>query len=97
MTRACAFHKPWFGQDGPLLPVVTCHVIAFLAKHPSPEEILDFHLTPAMQERASDLLEKNRVGELTGVESAELDEYVHINDLVSLLKAQALQQVRTCS
>jgi hypothetical protein len=87
----------WLDEPPPPSNEVYRYVLAFLAKDPSPQEILDFRLTPAMQERASDLLEKNRSGELTAVESAELDEYVHINDLVSLLKARALQHVRTRS
>jgi hypothetical protein len=85
----------WLDEPPPPSNEVYRYVLAFLAKNPSPQDILDFRLTPVMQERASDLLEKNRLGELTAVESSELDEYVHINDLVSLLKAQALQRGRT--
>ena len=87
----------WLDEPPPPSNAVYRYVLAFLAKNPSPQEILDFRLTPAMQKHASDLLEKNRSGELTAVESSELDEYVHINDLVSLLKARALQHVRTGS
>lgn len=87
----------WLDFPPPLSNEVYRYVLAFLATNPSPQEILDFRLTPAMQECASDLLEKNRSGELTSVESAELDEYVHINDLVSLLKARALPHARTRS
>lgn len=85
----------WLDDPPPPSNEVYRYILAFLAKNPAPQEILDFRLTPAMQERASDLLAKNRSGDLTGVESAELDEYVYINDLVSLLKARALQHVRT--
>ena len=87
----------WLDEPPPPSNEVYRYVLTFLATNPSPQEILDFRLTPAMQARASDLLAKNRSGELTGVESAELDEYVHINDLVSLLQARALQHVRTGS
>jgi len=70
-------------------------ILEFLATNPSPQAIVDFRLTPAMQERASELLEKNRSDQLTPAESVELDEYVHINDLVSLLKARALKNFRS--
>jgi hypothetical protein len=73
------------------------YILEFLTTNPSPDAILHFSLTPAMQERASDLLEKNRSDQLTPAESAELDEYVHINDLVSLLKARALKNLRSRS
>jgi hypothetical protein len=73
------------------------YILEFLATNPSPQAIVDFRLTPAMQERASELLEKNRSDQLTPAESVELDEYVHINDLVSLLKARALKNFRSRS
>jgi hypothetical protein len=87
----------WLDEPPPPSNEVYRHVLEFLATNPSPQEILDFRITPAMQERASDLLEKNRSDQLTPAESAELDEYVYINDLVSLLKARALQHARTRS
>jgi hypothetical protein len=87
----------WLDSSPPLSNEVYRYVLAFLAKNPSLQEILDFRLTPAMQERSSDLLEKNRSEALTSMESAELDEYVYINDLVSLLKARALRHLRTHS
>jgi hypothetical protein len=87
----------WLDSPPPLSNEVYRHVLAFLATNPSPQEILDFNLTTTMQERASDLLEKNREAQLTSVEVTELDEYVHINDLLSLLKARALQHLRTRS
>ena len=84
-------------QPPPLSNEVYRYILAFLATSPSPQAILDFRLAPAMQERASELLEKNRSDQLTPMESAELDEYVHINDLVSLLKARALKTVQSHS
>jgi len=87
----------WLDSPPPLSNEVYRYALAFLAKNPSPQEILDFRLTPPMQERSSDLLEKNRSEALTPMEAAELDEYVYINDLLSLLKARALQHLRTRS
>jgi hypothetical protein len=84
-------------QPPPLSNEVYRYILAFLATNPSPEAILQFSLTPAMQERAEELLEKNRAGQLTPAETTELDEYVHINDLVSLLKAQAFKTLRSRS
>src|SRR5262245_20103420 len=78
-------------QPPPLSNKVYRYILEFLATNPLPEAILNFSLTPAMQERASELLEKNRLDQLTSAEAAELDESVHINDLVSLLKARALK------
>ena len=63
------------------------YILEFLISRPSPQEIVKFGPTPEMQERASELLEKNRAGSLTKKEKVELDEYVKINHLVTLLKA----------
>jgi hypothetical protein len=65
------------------------YVLEFLASNPSPEAILSFKMTVAMQERISDLLEKNRANELTIAESAELDGYERLNRFVRKFKIQA--------
>lgn len=74
----------------PLPNEVYRYILEFLVSHPSPPEVVNFSPTPAMQKRASELLEKNRSGNLTSAEAAELDEYIRINHLVTMLKARAL-------
>ncbi|MBM3226309.1 MAG: hypothetical protein FJZ47_21300, partial [Candidatus Tectomicrobia bacterium] len=69
------------------------YVLAFLATSPAPEDILNFALTSAMQARASALLDIQRAGQLTPMDMAELDEYTHIDNLLSVLKAGALRRV----
>jgi hypothetical protein len=81
-------------EPSPLLNEVYRYILDFLANSPSPEAILNFSLTPTMQERSSELLEKNRADQLTPAEATELDEYVRINNVVSLLKARALRNLR---
>jgi hypothetical protein len=70
------------------------YVLQFLAGSPSPQAIIDFKPTPAIQERISELLEKNREGQLTPAEAAELDEYSQINSSLSLLKARAFKELK---
>jgi hypothetical protein len=84
-------------ESSPALVEVYRYVLEFLASDPSPETIVDFKPTPAMQERISELLEKNREGQLTAAESAELDEYVRIDTLLSSLKARAFRLMKTSS
>jgi hypothetical protein len=67
------------------------YVLTFLASMPLPQAILDFELTQAMRDRASELLDKNRAGQLSPREVAELDEHVHIDNVLSMLKARALR------
>lgn len=66
------------------------YVLEFLISQPSPEDSWKFEPTPEMQARVSDLLEKNRTDTLTVSETKELDEYVRINHLVTMIKARAL-------
>ena len=87
----------WPDRPPPPSTEVYRYVLEFLVTSPSPEAILSFRLTSEMQERASELLEKNRADQLTPAEEVELDEYVRINDIVSLFKARAMRAARTSS
>ncbi len=74
----------------PLPNRVYRYILEFLINQPSPEALLDFGPTAEMQARVEELLERNRSGNLAPAESVELDEYMRINHLVTLLKAHAL-------
>jgi hypothetical protein len=77
-------------QLPPLPNEVYQYILEFMVSQPSPQQVLQFGPTPAMQTRAEELLAKNRAGTLTAAESRELDEYVRINQLITMLKARAL-------
>lgn len=68
-------------------------ILEFLASTPTPEQILDFHPSKSLQQRASDLLEKNREGTLTTEEQVELDEFSRMNHFMSMLKIRARQKL----
>ena len=72
-------------------------LLDFLTRHPAPEAVLNFHPTPQMQERLSTLLAKNRAGQLTPAEMAELDEYERINRFMRKFKIQALRALQAPS
>ena len=74
----------------PLPNHVYRYVLDFLVSNPSPDVIAQFGPTSEMQERVQVLLEKNRAGQLTPRETAELDEYVRIDHLITMLKARVL-------
>jgi hypothetical protein len=78
------------GQLSPLPNQVYRDVLNFLISQPSPETVVKFAPTPEIQAHVSELLEKNREGTLTTAEERELDEYLHINHLVTMLKARAM-------
>ena len=79
----------------PLPNEVYRYILEFLAGNPSPEAVLNFRPTPQMQERISELLEKNRAGQLTPAEAAELEEYERIEHCIRMLKIQASRNLKT--
>lgn len=81
-------------QLPPLPNEVYRYVLEFLTSNPSPEAVLNFGPTPQMQERISELLEKNRTGQLTLGESVELEGYERINRFVRRFKIQAAKDLR---
>jgi len=64
-------------------------VLNFLVSTPTPQQIIDFHLSERLQQRLSYLLHENKVRRLTDAENAELDEYSSLNHFMSLLKIKA--------
>lgn len=68
-------------------------VLDFLSKSPSAQELVDFRPTPASQARFSELLELNRDRVLSPQEEEELDHYVQIERMISLLKAKAFRHI----
>lgn len=64
-------------------------VIDFLLSQPTPEQIIAFKVSPFVQARLEELLDKNREDELIVNEVAELDAYEQVNHLLVLLKARA--------
>lgn len=68
-------------------------ILDFLASTPTPQAIIDFHPSDELQARASDLLDKNRDGQLSLTEQNELDEFQRMNHFMTMLKARAHQKI----
>ena len=51
--------------------------------------ILDLDFPPADHKRYEELSAKAQQGTLTATEEAELDEYLDVNDLLTIMKAKA--------
>lgn len=68
-------------------------VLDFLAQSPSAQEMVDYRPTPAAQRRFSELLEQNRERVLSPQEIEELDHYILVERMISLLKAKAFRRI----
>ncbi len=68
-------------------------VLEFLASTPTPEDIVAFQPSEALQHRASELLEKKRHDLLTAEDMSELEEFARINQFMSMLKIRARKKL----
>lgn len=64
-------------------------VLEFLANLPSPEDVLALRPSASLQERISELLEKNRDRGLSPEEEVEWEQFQYLEHLVRLAKARA--------
>jgi hypothetical protein len=69
-------------------------IARFLAHHPTPEQIVAFHPSPEVAERAYELIRAERDDALTEEERSELESYLMIEYLMELVKLEAHQQLR---
>ena len=66
-------------------------LLDYLIEKATPQEILAFKASATAEELAEALLEKNSAGTLTLDETAELQQMLQVDRLVSVLKARALE------
>ena len=62
----------------------------FLAKSPTPQEIVDYQIPDDIKSRALYLLERNGEGELSSEEESEMHDFIRADDMMSLLKTKML-------
>ncbi|HTU92986.1 MAG TPA: hypothetical protein VMF69_23090 [Gemmataceae bacterium] len=70
-------------------------VLETLASLPPPQEILALRPSPALQERISMLVDKQRNGGLSADEEREWQNYQYIEHFVRVAKAKAALQLKT--
>jgi hypothetical protein len=70
-------------------------VLETLARLPSPQEIMALRPSPALQERISTLVDKQRNGGLSADEERDWQKYQYIEHLVRIAKAKAALQLQS--
>jgi len=68
-------------------------IIELLTSQPTPEQVLSIRPSSDLQARVSELLRRNKRGELSRQEEAELERYLMLEHLVRLAKAHAYKQL----
>jgi hypothetical protein len=74
------------GELSPLPSEVYQHILSFLAKNPTSEQLAAFRPTQAMQDRLRTLLDREKSGLLTEMEQQELNEYEKIEHVMVMFK-----------
>ncbi len=68
-------------------------IMTLLASQPTPEQVLSIHPSPELQAQVSDLLRRNKEGQLSRQEEAALERYLTLEHLVRLAKAHAYKKL----
>ena len=68
-------------------------IMELLTSRPTPEQVLSIRPSPELQARVSEMLYRNKEGELSRQEEMELDRYLTLEHLVRLAKAHAYKQL----
>lgn len=64
-------------------------VVDFIAAGTTPQNVIAFRPSEAVQERVEDLLAREKDGDLSPAEKSELDHYLQLEHLMRLAKARA--------
>jgi hypothetical protein len=75
-----------------LAAATAAELTEFLSTTPSPQEVLDYHVSDASQARLRRLLTLNEAGQLSASEHLELDELQRLEHIVIMLKAGIANQ-----
>ncbi len=76
---------------------VFSEITDFLAKNPTPQEIIAYQLSEDLQARAHELLEHNGEDQLTPEERDEMFDFVRVDEMMSLLKVKMKLKLRNIS
>lgn len=77
----------------PQAPVYS-ELVDFIVGRISPEEILEFKVSPTAQARADKLIQRLKIGKITPAETAELEVMGEFDLLAGVLKARALAMLK---
>jgi len=72
-------------------------ILEFLASSPTAQQSIDYLPPIILQQRLSELLDKNRASRLTEAEAQELGEFLRLNRFMSRLKMKARERLLPAS
>jgi len=69
-------------------------IVDFIAKGTTPESVIAFRPSAALQERVAELSERASDGTITGSELSELDDCLQLEHIMVMAKARAKQHIQ---
>jgi hypothetical protein len=69
-------------------------IIDFIAAGTTPKSVINFKLSVAAQERLENLVYRHKTGELTPEEKRELDHFLTLEHIMTLIKARAYTYIK---
>jgi hypothetical protein len=70
---------------------VYLEIVDFFASGATPQTVVDFQPSAVAQQRALELLELSKLGQLTPVQESELDHFTELEHILRMAKARARQ------
>lgn len=64
-------------------------ITSFLAKNPTPEQIISYRVPEIFEQRAAELLEINRTVGLSAQQREEMNEFLRMDHFMTMLKAKS--------
>jgi len=64
-------------------------LVDFIAGGSTPEQVINFRPSAETQQRAADLIDREKEGQLTAAETAELNRFLEIEHILRMAKAKA--------
>lgn len=74
-------------------PAIFSEIMDFIVSSPSPKDIIAFKPSPQLEARLTELLMKNKQGNLTSDEQEELDAFLQLNHFMNMLKIRARKKL----
>ena len=69
-------------------------IIDFITAGTTPDSLINFQPSDVVEERVTDLIFREKMGDLSTDEKVELDHYLMLEHLLRLAKARAYQYIR---
>jgi len=66
-------------------------IVDFIAAGTTPQSVVDYHPSADAQQRVAELIERDKDGNLSSEEKAELDQFIYLEHILRMAKARARQ------